>query len=795
MRSALASVTHRRGARSRSNSLTTVPPAQNSTDFDPQLASLAASIIYKSPLPSEAGLPVYIVNAAAFPDASEVDYNSLLPYVLARLPEEDELISGTEYEIIFFAGGQPEGATTEKKQGPGVGWYLQAYQVLSRATRKKLQKLYIVHPRTWVRVLVNVFGTVVSPKFRRKIVHVNTLTGLAMLIPIERLLIPPVVYVHDRKLCPDIDVPYASGRRAFTANHPLPTNSESGKSRLPRVLRETTSFILLPVNVRTEGLFRIPPHTVLTGVLREAYDRGQMYIIWKEVGATFVEPGVDPALVSEVKIEDAYGVHSAASLIKTWYRELRDPIFPESSYSIIREQFGSPDVQITLEDLESMLSLNSKQSPLSVTSREILLRHLLPLLSTVAAREPENKMDANNLAICFAMTLVCGSNQLEDAKMTSVIRRILQVAIESWKELQQRLGIGSDDFWKDIQAPRDAKEYEDPLDEPRSKQQFAEHSADDGSHKVHLLDAESPTGDDYIELERAPTLPPRPLGRSVSAYSSSRPREERHPPIPKRKPAPEPPRYSTLFGDNEKVSPVGNSPDGYTSADSLTHGSLQSHGYGIDEKKAHAMPAAELHHLEVPKRKALASHHDDGLASGVARSASAATSAHLAHLAAQRASSASSQGSSIPEPMSAPGALQENEKAQTNDETVFRKPVWPASRANQQGIPTLAKPIIPHRPRSHEPTSIAMLSASDEFRNGMPKLRSTSTGIVKRMASMESANGSSQHGNTLQPSKLNLRKASVDDLRRIYEDRASAAETLVAAGRRSSHNSQGSGAM
>lgn len=88
-----------------------------------------------------------------------------------------------------------------------------------------------------------------------------------------------------------------------------------------------------------------------------------------------------------------------------------------------------------------------------------------------------------------------------------------------------------------------------------------------------------------------------------------------------------------------------------------------------------------------------------------------------------------------------------------------------------------------------------MLSASDEFRNGMPKLRSTSTGIVKRMASMESANGSSQHGNTLQPSKLNLRKASVDDLRRIYEDRASAAETLVAAGRRSSHNSQGSGAM
>lgn len=117
MRSALATVTQRRGNRSRSTSLSSVPPAKTSGEYDRGLATLAASIIYKSPLPSQAGLPIYIVNAAAFPDAYEVDYNALLPYVLARLPEEDELISGTEYEIIFFAGGQPDGATTEKSKG------------------------------------------------------------------------------------------------------------------------------------------------------------------------------------------------------------------------------------------------------------------------------------------------------------------------------------------------------------------------------------------------------------------------------------------------------------------------------------------------------------------------------------------------------------------------------------------------------------------------------------------------------------------------------------------------------
>jgi Rho GTPase-activating protein 1 len=777
MRSALATVTQRRGNRSRSTSLSSVPPAKTSGEYDRGLATLAASIIYKSPLPSQAGLPIYIVNAAAFPDAYEVDYNALLPYVLARLPEEDELISGTEYEIIFFAGGQPDGATTEKKQGPGVGWYLQAYQVLSRATRKKLQKLYIVHPRTWVRVLVNVFGTVVSPKFRRKIINVNTLTGLAMLIPIERLMIPPVVYLHDRKLSPDIDVPYASGRRAFGAVRPLPTNLNTGKTRLPRVLRETTTFVLHPVNIRTEGLFRIPPHSILTGALREAYDRGQMYIIWKEMGATFVEPGVDQAVVDEVRIEDAYGVHSAASLIKTWYRELRQPIFPETSYSLLREQFGSPDVEVTLEDLENILSLNSRQTPLNTTSREILLRHLLPMLSLVAEREPENKMDSNNLAICFAMTLVCGSNQLDDAKMTSVIRRILQAAIDLWPQLRRQLNIDGNSIWKDIQPPQEAKDYEDPLEEPRPMR----HSEDDNdAHRVHLLDADSPTGSDDLALERLPTLPPRPAsGRPVSRNVSS---DENPLAVPRRKPAPEPPRYSTIFAEQEKPPNVAESPDGYTSADSFSHRLPSARGYGESEKKGFATSQqAEPPHIDVPKRKAVASHRNGGLAQGVARSASEATSAHLAHLAAQRANSASANRASIPEPTSAPGALGENEKAQstTDSDSVFRKPSWPASRGPQQSVPTLAKPIIPHRPRSHEPTNFAMQSASDEFKAGMPKLRTPSAGWLKRVTSQELKNNeTAQNGNKLAPNKLNLKKASVDDLRRIYEERASAAEGL-----------------
>ncbi|KAI7278708.1 Rho GTPase activation protein [Hortaea werneckii] len=530
MRSALNLAAQRsRGGRSRSTSLSTVPPAEHSDEWDPALAAIAASILYRSPLPSREGRPVYILNAAAFPDSFEVDYDTLLSYVLARLPEEDELLSGTEYEIIFFAGGQPEGATSEKKNGPGIGWYLQAYHVLSRATRKKLQRLYIVHPRTWVRVLVSVFGTVVSPKFRRKITHINTLTQLALEQPIYRLLIPPTTYIHDRKLEPEITVPYPTNRRAFNAPQPFPGNAETGHTRLPRVLRETTTFILHPANITTEGLFRIPPHSLLSSVLKEAYDRGQMYIIWKERGATFSPPGTDQALIDEIRLEDAYGVHLAASMIKTWYRDLRDPVFPESSYALIRERYGAngDSTEVPLEDLVDLLLPASPQSPLAPTAREVLTRHLLPLLSRVASHESQNKMSSENLAIVFSMCLVNGSDQLEDAKVSMVIRKILKQAIEMWPVLREGMGIRADGFEKDLEPPVDPREYEDPVleeeqddvDEEGSRTRSRTVSGDErrsgskSGEKVFENAADEKSGRRRRSSSQrgwAPALPPRP---------------------------------------------------------------------------------------------------------------------------------------------------------------------------------------------------------------------------------------------------------------------------------------------
>lgn len=533
--------------RLRSSSLTAVPPRQESPDYSPELARHATSILFQSPIPSRENRPIYILNAAALPDSREENFDSLLPYVLARLPEEDELVRGFEYEVVFFAGDS-DGSATSKRNRPGWGWFLQAYHVLSRAMRKRLQKLYIVHEKAWVRILAEVFSTIVSPKFRRKIIHASDLTNLALHIPIEDLLIPPSTYLYDRRVSDDIFAPYASGRRAFGARQPLPIGSK-GTARLPRVLRETTAFLLLEENIVSEGLFRVPPHSKLRDVLKEAYDRGQKYIVWKDNGATLQLPPYPHAehqneIIAEIDPRDAYSVFMAAALIKAWYADLRQPIFPQSSYHELKRLYGNPDDVPDLERLKELFSPSSEWSFLPAISREILVKHLLPTLSAVAAREEQNKMTPENLAVCVAPALLHGPDQLEDAKMSSIVRRIFTEAVELWAQgLREACGETEAAFEEALKLPQNQNDWEDHLEQGIG--------TEDGKTWDELQSSGIVLQDNEKLMEVPPALPPR-VGMVTGRSSNDN--------ATKRKPAPPlqvPPRYSTIVTDNPvEASPI-----------------------------------------------------------------------------------------------------------------------------------------------------------------------------------------------------------------------------------------------
>lgn len=490
----------------------------------------------------------------------------------------------------------------------------------------------------------------------------------------------------------------------------------------------------------------------------------------------------------------------------------------------------------------------SNVSPLSLTSREILTRHLLPLLSSVALHEPQNKMNAENLAICFSMCLICGSNQMEDGKMSSVIKRVLQAAIEVWPQLRTGLGIDSKAFLTDLQAPSDSKEYEDPLEDVHPKTLKETDAGEDGEgHRIIMSDGDSPT---LLSPEgEKPALPPRrsratslknaltPHIPNIDIPSIPRPKIDL-PSLPKRKTAPQyipeppspymddapntqlndttsvpqPPRYSTVFDSDGRSIHVADSPSAYIPVNGFGPPRRADFSFAEDDEKSDSslMQSETNPHIAVPQRKAVSSSSQKSSSdsnkeepvSDISRKTSE-TNALLARMAAQQAANNIAQritidaASTIKDPnqiKSAPADLVKSPASATSEsDGVFRKPSWPASAARQApNIQSLSKPIVPVRKTQTVPIITGgegSLPASH-----VPKPRAPSPGLLKRMSSMENSSRATdtspprKSSGTLEPRRLNLKKNSVDDLRRLYEERVTTAQSLQSAARRASSN-------
>ncbi|KAI9801288.1 MAG: hypothetical protein M1833_002858 [Piccolia ochrophora] len=793
--------------RLRKSSLSSAPPPLNSPDYSTSIDELSNRVLYRSPLPSQDGYPIFILHGAAFPDPKEVDYDTLLPYVLAKLPPDDELIGGQEYEVIFFAGPGGDGPTAVKKGRPGWGWFVQAYNILSRAMRKRLRKLYIVHERSWVRVLVEMFSTIVSPKSRRKIFHESSLSGLAFQIPIEQLLIPPSVYLHDRRISPTIDVPYGHARKAFGAKHPIPV-STPGAWRLPRVLRETSTFVLLEGNIETEGLFRIPAHMRLTDIVREAYDRGQHFIAWKECDAVLFQDehegdGFTNA-VHKIPQEDCYGVHLAASLIKLWYSKLQEPLVAPSTYRTLTDLFTHDNEPVSLDRLTDLISPDSKWSNLTLTSRLLLTNHLLPLLSRVTEQRDKNKMTAANLAVCFTPGLLRGPDPMEDTKMIAVVRRILEAAIQYWqKGLRQACGIDPNAFDKALRPPVRDDEYEDPMEDQRPKRAQTAPGFEGLDHQYEGITLED---NETVLVQRVarPSLPPRPAADDDTDRSNVETGIKRKPAPP----AAVPPRYSVVFGSDgnrhyvpqEEAS--ASTSDGFVNYDPSQHSIAQNPS--TDQKgdilgdtlPTHAKSSTQQKNTNDVGNNLI----DQDDAEAVKRkplgpTASTTLPSRAGMVALPGLTEEPDLAGDSTHPLNPPQfgrnpfhrpRLSDPPLIPLPQADSFAKPTGPASaRTVSNPVPikprtiqNLAKPIQPSAINLFPPPPLS--AAPPVPSTAFPKTRTPSPVLAQRFQPNLPQRANSDLGPRT-PKRLQLGDESVEGLRRLYEERAGTAKSLVGA--------------
>lgn len=390
----------------------------------------------------------------------------------------------------------------------------------------------------------------------------STLSGLALHIPIEDLLIPPSAYFTDRRRTKTIDVPYATGKRAFGVKDPLPRSS-SGLLRLPRVLREATSFVIMDALIKKEGLFRISPRATTVDILAEAYERAQKFIVWRE-GEIFLthghmKEGTGTVYVHELDETEGYELHAATALIKQWYRDLRDPIFPPSCYAPLEKFYGTAgdgtEITLPVPQLLQLLSVDAEWSPISEMSRIILTMHLLPLLARVTDFQEWNQMSAYNLAVCFAPCLIRGPDPIEDMKITSVILRILATLIMHWNaDLAPRFDeMNGLKFEDSLRMPEAVEDREDPVQERQGPRTSLEAQVSG----ITLVDNDDSEDDDeeVVDERPPPPLPPRPLATSMTSSPINSPTATATPtttpwsPV-RRKPAPlvqNLPRYSMVI--------------------------------------------------------------------------------------------------------------------------------------------------------------------------------------------------------------------------------------------------------
>ncbi|KAF5377781.1 hypothetical protein D9757_008053 [Collybiopsis confluens] len=324
--------------------------------------------------------PMVVINASALPDPKEINYDVLLSRTLSYL----NLYVESDYTVVFLAAGG--------KHSPGWNWVWKAYRSLSRKYRKNLKRLFVVHSSFFTKMLFSLAGAIISPKFFRKIIYIDTLSELAYHLPLTQINIPPAVY-QESEIRAEDHSPHSYAFEYIRCPLEDIMGFEGEKGGIPRVIKDAIQF-LRDTGVDEEGLFRRSPSSAMLRTAQEAYDRGNVVSL-----ETFGDP------------------HLAAVLLKKYLRDLPSPIFPESLYPVIRR---CPMPTSDPGDMASVSYVRENLLPELAPCTYILLSHVLHLMHEVSLRSASNRMDAHNLSVVLCPNLISGSNPARDVLMCTV---------------------------------------------------------------------------------------------------------------------------------------------------------------------------------------------------------------------------------------------------------------------------------------------------------------------------------------------------------------------------------------
>jgi len=311
------------------------------------------------------------------------DSHRFLRYLMFTLDQYVDL----DYSLVYFHHG------LSSKNKPPLSWLWGAYKALDRRYKKNMKNLFIVHPTNFIKVVYNFFKPLISVKFGRKVQYVNQLSQLSQYMDLQRLPIPKSVVDHDRKVSRS-SVPVSRSAEPVSgvgvgSTSWLPTQqfgvsiawiADHHHSNIPPVMTKCIDFLSHLDCLETEGIFRRSANAAVVRELQAKIDRGEPVEF------------------------DTGDVHIAAVLLKTFLRELSQPLLTYSLFDNVLH-FGDLPKESRMVFARDLVI---KKLP---DQNYVVLKFLVEFLSLVIDRCDMNKMTAANLAVVFGPNLIWSSDR------------------------------------------------------------------------------------------------------------------------------------------------------------------------------------------------------------------------------------------------------------------------------------------------------------------------------------------------------------------------------------------------
>ncbi|XP_050780858.1 rho GTPase-activating protein 8 isoform X2 [Gopherus flavomarginatus] len=291
------------------------------------------------------GRRVITFSCCRMPPSHQLNHSRLLEYLRYTLDQYVE----NDYTLVYFHYG------LNSRNKPSLNWLQSAYKEFDR-----------------------------NHKFGKKITYLNYLSDLREHLKYDQLNIPEDVIRHDQNLRDKQKGRPPPLAKLPPPRPPLPTQQfgvslqylkDKNKGQLiPPVMKQTVSY-LKSKGLRVEGLFRRSASIQTIKEVHKLYNQGK-----------------------PVNFDDYGDIHIPAVILKTFLRELPQPL-------------------LTFESYDQILGITSVESSLRVTSCKqviqglpehnyVVLKYLICFLHMVSQESIYNKMTGSNLACVFGLNLI-----------------------------------------------------------------------------------------------------------------------------------------------------------------------------------------------------------------------------------------------------------------------------------------------------------------------------------------------------------------------------------------------------